>query len=43
VLIIDGAQVNLHFDVLDTPEFFWEQDKYKPLYETLFNYLELGT
>jgi hypothetical protein len=33
--------VNLHFDVLDTPEFFWEQDKYKNVYDRLHGYLEL--
>jgi uncharacterized Rmd1/YagE family protein len=41
-LFIERNNVNLHFDVLDTPEFFWEQDKYKPVYDRLFNYLELG-
>ena len=34
-------EVNLHFDVLDSPEFFWEQDKFKHVYDRLFGYLEL--
>jgi len=41
-LFIVRNDVNLHFDVLDTPEFFWEQDRYKPVYDRLFKYLELG-
>jgi uncharacterized Rmd1/YagE family protein len=41
-LFIERNSVNLHFDILDTPEFFWEQDKYKPVYDRLAGYLELG-
>lgn len=41
-LFIERNNINLHFDILDTPEFFWEQDKFKNVYESLFNYLELG-
>jgi uncharacterized Rmd1/YagE family protein len=41
-LFIERNNINLHFDILDTPEFFWEQDVYKSVYDSLFNYLELG-
>jgi len=41
-LFLERNSVNLHFDILDTPEFFWEQDKYKPVYDHLYKYLELG-
>jgi len=41
-LFIERNSVNLHFDILDTPEFFWEQDQYKAVYDRLSNYLELG-
>jgi len=41
-LFIVRNDVNLHFDVLDTPEFFWEQDSFKPAYDRLFQYLEIS-
>ena len=41
-LFIERNNVNLHADILDDPEFFWEQDRYKHVYEKLFKYLELG-
>lgn len=41
-LFIERNNVNLHFDLLDAPEFFWQQDKFKHVYDRLFNYLELG-
>jgi hypothetical protein len=40
-LFIGRYHINLHTEVLDTPEFFWEQDKYRPVYDRLANYLEL--
>jgi uncharacterized Rmd1/YagE family protein len=41
-LFIERNNVNLHADVLDDPEFFWEQDKHKPVYDKLCKYLELS-
>ncbi len=41
-LFIERNNINLHADILDDPEFFWEQDRYKHVYEKLFKYLELG-
>jgi len=41
-LFIERNNINLHADILDDPEFFWEQDRYKHVYERLFKYLELG-
>jgi len=31
-LFIDRSWINLHLDVLDTPEFFWEYPEYEPIY-----------
>lgn len=31
-LFIDRSSINLHTDVLDTPEFFWEHPELEPLY-----------
>lgn len=33
--------LNLHSDVLDTPDFFWDEDKYKPNYIKMMSYLEM--
>jgi uncharacterized Rmd1/YagE family protein len=33
--------LNLHSDVLDTPDFFWDEDKYKPNYSKMMSYLEM--
>eukprot|EP00915_Cephaloidophora_sp_WS-2016_P009180 GHVH01013012.1.p1 GENE.GHVH01013012.1~~GHVH01013012.1.p1 ORF type:complete len:498 (-),score=63.50 GHVH01013012.1:170-1663(-) len=33
--------VNLHSDILDTPEFFWEHDEFEASYRTARNYLEI--
>lgn len=33
--------LNLHTDILDTPDFFWEEDKYVPEYKMLWRYLEM--
>ena len=41
-LFAERNNVNLHFDVLDSPEFFWQEDKMKHVYDSLFQYLELG-
>lgn len=40
-LFIERNSVNLHFDVLDTPEFFWEYPELEPLYTMIANYLDI--
>ena len=35
--------VNLHSDILDTPDFFWEEDKFEPEYKMVMRYLEMGS
>lgn len=42
-LFIERSSVNLHVDVLDTPEFFWEYSELEPLYRTVSSYLDMGT
>lgn len=33
--------LNLHSYILDTPDFFWDEDKYKPNYSKMMSYLEM--
>ena len=33
--------VNLHSDILDTPDFFWEEDRFAPEYKMFMGYLEM--
>lgn len=42
-LFIERSSINLHVDVLDTPEFFWEYSELEPLYWMTANYLDLET
>lgn len=42
-LFIERNSINLHFDVLDTPEFFWEHCELEPLYSITANYLDIET
>lgn len=42
-LFIERNSINLHFDVLDTPEFFWEYCELEPLYAMTANYLDIET
>lgn len=35
--------INLHNDLLDTPEFFWRRPKYEPYYEMGIIYLDIAT
>lgn len=42
-LFIERSSVNLHFDVLDTPEFFWEYSELEPFYAMTANYLDIET
>ena len=40
-LFLERNSINLHFDVLDTPEFFWEYSDLEPLYKMVANYLDI--
>lgn len=42
-LFIERNSINLHVDVLDTPEFFWEYSELEPLYAITANYLDVET
>lgn len=42
-LFIERNSVNLHFDVLDIPEFFWEYPELDPLYYLMASYLDIKT
>mmetsp|Transcript_1939 Transcript_1939/g.2218 ORF Transcript_1939/g.2218 Transcript_1939/m.2218 type:complete len:348 (-) Transcript_1939:664-1707(-) len=39
-LFMERNSINLESDILDTPPFFWENDRWDPLYTTICNYLE---
>lgn len=40
-LFIERNSINMHFNVLDAPEFFWEYPELEPLYSMTSNYLDL--
>lgn len=40
-LFVIKHDLNLHTDILDTPDFFWEQEKYMKEYDLAWNYLEM--
>ncbi len=42
-LFIERNSINLHVDVLDTPEFFWEYSELEPLYAMTSNYLDVDS
>ncbi|MEI8125360.1 MAG: RMD1 family protein [Parachlamydiaceae bacterium] len=42
-LFIERNSINLHMDILDTPEFFWEYPELEPLYIMTANYLDIRT
>lgn len=42
-LFIERSSINLHFDVLDVPEYFWEHPDLEPTYTLMVNHLELET
>ena len=42
-LFIERNSINLHFDILDTPEFFWDYSDLEPLYMITSNYLDITT
>jgi uncharacterized Rmd1/YagE family protein len=41
-LFIELADVNLHSDILDEPDFFWEDDEFEPLYKRTLKYLDVA-
>ncbi len=42
-LFIERTTINLHMDVLDTPEFFWEYPELEPYYIIIAKYLDIHT
>lgn len=42
-LFIERSSINMHTDVLDTPDFFWEHTELEPYYHVTANYLDLKT
>ncbi|GLE07990.1 hypothetical protein PINS_up018858 [Pythium insidiosum] len=41
-LFIELADVNLHSDILDEPDFLWEHDEYEPLHKKMLKYLDVN-
>lgn len=42
-LFLERSSINLHTDILDTPEFFWEYPEVESLYNMIAHYLDLET
>jgi uncharacterized Rmd1/YagE family protein len=42
-LFAERNSVNLHSDILDTPEFFWRRPRYEPYYVMGVQYLDITT
>lgn len=42
-LFIERSSINIHVDVLDTPEFFWDNPELESYYKMITNYLDLQT
>ena len=40
-LFLVKSKINLHYDLLDTPEFFWEYPEYENQYEKMVKYLDI--
>ncbi len=40
-IIIKRSSVNLHSDMLDTPEIFWEYEEWEPIYRKMRKYLDM--
>jgi len=40
-LFLERSSINLHLDILDVPELFWEHSELEPLYMMIANHLEL--
>eukprot|EP00744_Colponema_vietnamica_P018464 GILI01026062.1.p1 GENE.GILI01026062.1~~GILI01026062.1.p1 ORF type:complete len:361 (-),score=70.57 GILI01026062.1:36-1118(-) len=41
-LFVERSYVNLHSDILDTPDFFWERDEWEFVYKRARKYLDLN-
>ncbi|MGH2638926.1 MAG: RMD1 family protein, partial [Rhabdochlamydiaceae bacterium] len=41
-LFVERASINLHLDILDVPEYFWEHSEIEPLYRMIATHLDLG-
>lgn len=41
-LFIERSSINLHVDVLDTPEFFWDYPELEPYYTVVAKYLDIN-
>ncbi len=42
-LFLVKSQINLQYDLLDTPEFFWEYPEYEKYYNSLSRYLDIAS
>lgn len=42
-LFAERNSINLHSDILDTPEFFWRRPKYEPYYHLSSGYMDIST
>lgn len=42
-LFVERSSINLHVDVLDVPEIFWEYPELEPYYRMIANYLDVQT
>lgn len=40
-LFLVKSEINLQFDLLDTPDFFWDYPEYQDIYDATSNYLEV--
>ncbi len=43
MLFAERNSINMHADILDTPEFFWRRAKYLPIYNQSANFLDIST
>jgi uncharacterized Rmd1/YagE family protein len=41
-LFLERNYINLHTEILDTPEFFWEHSELEPFYRRAIHYLDVG-
>ena len=41
-LFLERNYINLHTEILDSPEFFWEHSELEPFYRRTFLYLDVG-
>lgn len=42
ILFAERNAMNMHADILDTPEFFWRRPKYLPLYKDCADFLDIA-